>query len=178
MADSFLPALVCAVALLLDRLFGEPRVHPLVWFGNCAAMLEQKLNNRQSRVRGLVALLLLTIVPVGMAWAIQSSLANQWFRASFDVLVLAFVIGWQSMKEHARAVSKSLQAGDLETAREKLSLIVSRDTGDMDERLLAGSTIESVLEKPTDPERLKARARDFSLAKAVAAYARLVDAGS
>ena len=150
MASVFLPALVCAVSLLLDRVFGEPRIHPLVWFGYCASVVEQKLNNRRSRLRGAAALISLVGIPVGVTWIIQSMLEDPWFRGCFDVMILAFVIGWQSMKEHGRAVSGLLKEGDLVAARKNLSLIVSRNTAGMDENLVAGSAIESVLENGHD----------------------------
>ena len=45
-------------AVLLDRLLGEPRrFHPLIGFGNLAAVLERKLNNRRI-ASGLLAWLL------------------------------------------------------------------------------------------------------------------------
>ncbi|WP_435274445.1 hypothetical protein ACMAZF_14225 [Psychrobium sp. nBUS_13] len=45
--QSFDIMLVIALALLLDRLLGEPRkFHPLIGFGNIAAWFESKLNRR------------------------------------------------------------------------------------------------------------------------------------
>ena len=150
MAEPLLPALVCVVALLIDRLYGEPRYHPLEWFGRIASSLEQRFNNRKSRLDGAAAVLVLAGIPVGVIWGIQSWLDNPWIRFCFDAVILAFVIGWQSMKEHARAVSAPLGDGDLPAARKMLSLIVSRDTDDMDRSLVAGSAIESVLENGHD----------------------------
>ena len=53
-----LPLLACLLALGADRLFGEPRRHPLAAFGRLADWLEARLNNRRSKLRGAAALLL------------------------------------------------------------------------------------------------------------------------
>jgi adenosylcobinamide-phosphate synthase len=150
MLGIFLPVLVCAMALLLDRLFGEPRLHPLILFGNVANWLEKKLNNRQSRFNGAIAALWLISFPVTIVYIAQTSIESEYFQGALDLLILTFVIGWQSMKEHAEAVAKPLLAGDLSEARRQLAMIVSRNTEDMDEELIVGSTIESVLENGHD----------------------------
>lgn len=156
MLEALLPILICMVALLLDRLIGEPRFHPLIWFGKVAIWIEQRLNNRQSRFRGVIAVFILISLPVGLVWLIQETLVtvafaeSRWMQIILDIVILTFVIGWQSMKEHARAVAVPLLAGDMENARNNLSMIVSRQTDGMNETEVAGSTIESVLENGHD----------------------------
>lgn len=66
------------------------------------------------------------------------------------MLVLYFAIGWQSMKQHATAISEPLQNHDLDGARQNLSMIVSHETSDMSESKIVGSTIESILESGHD----------------------------
>lgn len=153
MLEVLLPVLICIAALLLDRLIGEPRFHPLIWFGSATTWLERRLNNRQSRFRGSIAVFILISLPIGLFWLIQVSLANAeslLIKIIFDVAILTFVIGWQSMKEHARAVAVPLLAGDMEDAKNKLSMIVSRQTAGMNETEVTGSTIESALENGND----------------------------
>ena len=55
MLATLLPLLCCVIALILDRLFGEPKYHPLVLFGNISSCFERRLNNRQSRINGFFA---------------------------------------------------------------------------------------------------------------------------
>ena len=146
----FLPVLVCVAGLLGDRVFGEPRWHPLELFGRFAVSVEKRLNNRTSRVRGGIALVLVTVVPVVGIFVLQQNLSNPWIRGIFDAGVLALVIGWQSMKEHATRVVEPLIRGDLDEARQSLSWIVSRDTENMNPQQVVGSTMESVLENGHD----------------------------
>ncbi len=146
----FLPVLVCVVGLLGDRVFGEPRWHPLELFGRFAVSVEKRLNNRTSRARGGIALVLVTVVPVSGIFVLQQHLSNPWIRGIFDAGILVLVIGWQSMKEHAIRVVEPLIRGDLDEARRSLSWIVSRDTENMDPQQVVGSTMESVLENGHD----------------------------
>jgi adenosylcobinamide-phosphate synthase len=150
MSGAILPVLVCVTALLLDRLFGEPRLHPLVLFGNTAAWFENRLNTRKSRLSGGIAMVIVVGIPVVALGMLQLALAATIFRPLFDIVILTFVIGWQSMKQHAMAVSGSLLGGYLSASRTKLAMIVSRDTHDLNEQQVVGSTIESVLENGHD----------------------------
>ena len=150
MSAAILPVLVCVTALLLDRLIGEPRLHPLVLFGNTAAWFEKRLNTRKSRINGGIATLILVGIPVAALWMLQLTLMATVFRPLLDIVVLTFVIGWQSMKQHAAAVSGPLLGGYPNISREKLALIVSRDTHNLNEEQVVGSTIESVLENGHD----------------------------
>jgi len=151
MSGAILPVLVCITALLLDRLFGEPRrLHPLVLFGNTATWIEKRFNTRKSRLNGGIAMLIVVGIPVVALGTLQSVLVATIFRPLLDIVILSFVIGWQSMKQHAVAVSGSLLGGYLNVGREKLALIVSRDTHNLNEEQVVGSTIESVLENGHD----------------------------
>jgi adenosylcobinamide-phosphate synthase len=149
MMEAALPVTVCIVALLSDRIFGEPKWHPLVLFGRFAKRTERSLNN-STKSAGILGVLLVTVPPSLIIYLIQINIEIFWLRALFDLLVMYIVIGWQSMKEHALAVMKPLVENKIETAREKLGVIVSRETKNMDEELIVGSTIESVLENGHD----------------------------
>jgi adenosylcobinamide-phosphate synthase len=150
MLDVLFPLLICIVALILDRLLGEPKYHPLVFFGNIANWFERGMNNRKSKINGAISTLVLIGIPVALVIYLQMVLANTWLNTILSVGVLYFVIGWQSMKQHALAISKPLQNDDLEEARYNLSMIVSRETSNMSESQLVGSTLESVLENGHD----------------------------
>ena len=144
------PLLICLLALLLDRILGEPKYHPLVAFGNAAGWLEQRLNNHRSRLNGAFSALLVIGLPVSFVLYWQMNITAVWLQMLLSLLVLYFCIGWQSMKQHASAISEPLQNHDLERARQHLAMIVSRETCNMSECEIAGSTIESILENGHD----------------------------
>lgn len=149
-------ALMVAVALLLDRILGEPshKWHPLVWFGNAAHRLEKRFNQADKAPwtrfsAGLLALLLLVGVPVLLLISLLM-LLPLWANIALQIVVLMFCIGWQSLREHALAIGQPLTEGDLITARNALSMIVSRDTQTLNETQIASATCESVLENGHD----------------------------
>lgn len=139
-----MPAAALA-AVLLDRLLGEVRrFHPLVGFGNLAAAVEKRLNNRRL-VPGLFAWALVVLPFVALAW-----LLRPYAPFAVDVALLYFAIGAQSLCEHAEGIAKPLQDGHLDEARQRVSWIVSRDTSALDESGIAKAGVESVLENGND----------------------------
>jgi adenosylcobinamide-phosphate synthase len=99
------------------------------------------------RIRGVSAVILL-LVPLTVAAALLAWLPLIGGIVGLGLLYLA--IGARSLAEHAQAVAAALEAGDLPLAREKVALIVSRDTDDLDEEGISRATVESVLENGCD----------------------------
>ena len=134
---------------LLDRLLGEPRRwHPLVGFGRLADAAARLLRNGEpghpvgNRLRGLVAWMIVVAPFVTLsAWLAHPVL---------DALLLWLALGGRSLGEHARAIAAPLAAGDLAAARERVGMIVSRDTAQLDESGVATAAVESVLENGND----------------------------
>lgn len=133
------------VAVLLDRLLGEVRhFHPLVGFGNLAAAIEKRLNNRRL-ASGLLAWALVVLPFVALA-----ELLRPYAPFAIDVVLLYFALGAQSLCEHAEAIAKPLREGHLDEARQRVSWIVSRETSTLDESGIAKAGVESVLENGND----------------------------
>ena len=142
----FVPPLVIAAALLLDRLFGEPRrLHPLVGFGRYAGWLERRLN-RDGRVAGVMALLLAVVPFVAMTLLVPAG----WPVVGAEVLLLYLAVGARSLTEHGAAVTEALEAGDLPRARERVGWMVSREVSEADEPAVARAAVESLLENGND----------------------------
>jgi adenosylcobinamide-phosphate synthase len=141
-----MPLLLCA-AVLLDRLLGEPqRWHPLAGFGWLARRVEQMFYGA-SYWRGIVALCAL-LLPLAAFAAWLQSLAFIGMLSS--VLLLYFAIAPRSLREHAERVSAALGNNDLPAARVAVSMMVSRDTTQLNEAGVARATVESVLENGND----------------------------
>ena len=133
-------------ALLLDAWLGEPRrFHPLVGFGKLANYIEQKFY-ANTWLSGCVSLLIL-VAPFVM-FAVLITLTPWHFI--IDIVLLYLSIGWNSLGAHARLVRNALLANDLKTARQKVGMMVSRDTTKMDRIGVTQGAIESVLENGND----------------------------
>lgn len=136
--------LTVAVALCLDEVLGEPRrFHPLNGFGLWANWLEARLN-RGTRLLGVLALGL-ALSPLLLLSPVFDTLGI-WA----DVLVLYVCIGYKSLREHVNAVKEALLSADINTARAKLGLIVSRDTQELSADECAQANIETLLENSLD----------------------------
>ncbi|MBL8258654.1 MAG: cobalamin biosynthesis protein [Candidatus Competibacteraceae bacterium] len=149
-----LTALLCIGAVLLDDSLGEPRRrHPLVGFGALARKVESlaygpsATGARVRRGRGVGAVILL-LVPCAVLAGLLAAVPLLGPVVALGSLYLA--IGARSLAEHAEAVAAALRAGDLPLARERVGLIVSRDTGDLDEEHISRAAVESVLENGCD----------------------------
>ncbi len=155
------------IALVLDKLLGEPRRwHPLVGFGNLAGRIEAVGNTSKSTVTaktsatavkfvGVVCWCLAVLPLIVLAVELETAMADWagdtlWISALIGGAVLYLAIGWQSLLEHALRVSKPLAQGDLPKAREAVGMIVSRDTQQLNDTQIAKAASESVLENGGD----------------------------
>ena len=141
------------LALLLDKLLGETkRYHPLVGFGRYAALIESRLNKKgNSKWRGVCALSL-ALLPFALLFYVffKQISGFYWGNILASAVVLYFCLGWQSLIEHAKAVSQPLRLGDIAKARQSVAMIVSRDTDNLNEVGIASAATESVLENGAD----------------------------
>ena len=146
------PALVCAVALLLDQVLGEPRRwHPVVGFGNLASRLEWRLNRHPGAGlwRGLLAVTVLIVPLTLMAWMLIC-LAPSWLVPVLEVIGLWLALSLRGLREHGLAVVAPLERHDLDGAREAVGGIVSRNAARLDEQGVAAAATESMLENGAD----------------------------
>ena len=158
---------VVLLAILLDKRFSEPkRYHPLVGFGNWAIYLESKLNlqsDAAEKHHGLFAyflavvpclallMLMINFVLLPILEALLSPMILEVvFQLIIPAVILYLALGWQSLMQHAEAISQPLAKGELDQARDAVSMIVSRDTDQLDEAGIAKAATESVLENGAD----------------------------
>ncbi|MCM5703638.1 adenosylcobinamide-phosphate synthase CbiB [Larsenimonas salina] len=143
--------IVLSLALLLDHTFGEPRhYHPLVGLGRIIDWVEARYY-RPSRIAGLIALSVVVLPLLIVSLWLELVLSDRTSTyAVVSIITLYVAIGWRSLKEHARRVAAPLRRGELDLARTRLGLMVSRDTEAMTPSQVASATTESVLENGSD----------------------------
>jgi adenosylcobinamide-phosphate synthase len=143
-----------ALALLIDAFVGDPNRlwgrsgHPVTWFGSVVARLDLALNSGEARrAKGIVALALtiaLFAVPAAILSAILDDLV---FGTLAEAAVASTLIAHKSLQDHVGAVAN---AGTLDEARSAVSLIVGRDTADLDEAGVSRAGIETLAESLSD----------------------------
>ena len=142
-------ALAMLVALMLDRLLGEPRrAHPLIAFGRLAHWIEQRMHADHRGV-GVLAWMLAVLPCAALIQLVQLCLPA-WLAWCVAVIVLYAAIGLRSLGEHARPVANALQKNDLDAARMAVGRMVSRDTATLNAQQAAAAATESVLENGND----------------------------
>ena len=155
----FISATAAAVllAVLLDRFLGEPaRAHPLVGFGRLAQWLEARLNRgaalAQQWWRGAVAWMAAVVPLLVLVYLLCDWVAANWplLGMLLDALLLYLAIGWQSMREHIRPIEEALLSANEARAQQALSLIVSRDTAELNSQQVTTAACESLLENSSD----------------------------
>lgn len=154
---------VALLALALDAAIGWPdglyrRLgHPVGGFARIILRCERAwnrpaLNGTLRRLLGVLTVVILIVVPVGLSLAIQALCTR--LLGSFTWIALA-VLAWpalaqRSLYDHVRPVALSLEAGDLPAARRAVSMIVGRDTAELDAAGVARAAIESLAESFCD----------------------------
>lgn len=138
---------VFLLALIIDVLLGEPpqRVHPVVWMGSAIDFMRKNLG--KSRTSGVV----LTIA-VALPFTLPLLLINH-LQGPMNVLIssilLSAVISVRLLVTSALDVGLSLNE-DIEEARKKLSMLVSRDTSSLSDEQITSAAIETLTENITD----------------------------
>ncbi|MFD3653731.1 cobalamin biosynthesis protein [Streptomyces sp. NPDC058620] len=137
--------------LIGDLLLGDPRRgHPVAAFGLAAAEVENRLW-RDHRGWGALHTLICAGGAAGAAALTARAVRD---RPAVAVALTAAttwsVIGGTSLGREARAIGGALDAGDLDTARERLPHLCGRDPQALDGPQIARAVVESVAENTSD----------------------------
>lgn len=137
--------------ILGDLLLGDPRRgHPVAAFGRAAGAVERVLWRDH---RGWGALHTAVCAGGAVALGAVASSAVRPSRAASVALTAAAtwaVVGGTSLGREARAVGRSLEAGDVDGARDRLPHLCGRDPQALDADGIARAVVESVAENTSD----------------------------
>jgi|DewCreStandDraft_5_1066085.scaffolds.fasta_scaffold00538_16 adenosylcobinamide-phosphate synthase len=148
---------ILALALALDRAFGEPPAawHPVVWIGRLIHCLETHAP-RAGPAAQLAYGAWMTGTTVGICWltgmAMERALLRlpPWLRVPLAAWALKTLFSVRMLDEAAGAVEQALRRGDVATARDRLLALVSRDRSTLGPAQCASAAIESVAENLVD----------------------------
>ncbi len=144
------------MALLLDLALGDPRwlPHPVRLIAALAVRLEN-LTVRLGLPRTPAGLLtvcavLLIIGTAGWGLVRLAGLVHPLAGDAASILLLYTCFAARDMVAHSNRVYRALAAGDLAGARNRVAMIVGRDTDVLDEAGVVRATVESVAENTVD----------------------------
>jgi len=153
---------IVTFALLLDFLVGDPKTkyHPTAWIGKLIASLVPftKSNSVRKELIGgilLVSIIVVTVCTVLVVLDIGINLltidiVSLIVSIAVGSILLKTTIAIRGMQKHALAVVDAVEKGDLDSARNHLSMIVKRDTKNLDKNHILSGVLESVSENTVD----------------------------
>ena len=153
---------IIGFAILLDLIFGDPknRYHPTAWIGMLIGTITTRMKNENYTVEK-VGGIFIVLIPVCISVIILSGLNFSIDLISVEslsilisiisgVVLFKMTIAIKGMERHALAVLDSIQKNDLTQARTNLSMIVKRNTKNLDKNHILSGTLESLSENIVD----------------------------
>ena len=149
------------IALCLDRLIGWPDQlyrnfsHPVVGIGALISTADQMLNRDTwpAAVRKIAGVFCLLVIITGLYLVcrlIVSGIPSSWAGIGLTAVLAWPFLAAKSLSDHVQAVAVNLQAGDLPAAREAVSMIVGRNSEQLDQNAIARAAVESLAENTSD----------------------------
>lgn len=144
------------LALLLDAWVGDPRgwPHPVRLIGRLAQTLEAPFRSAVASERMAGFLTAATVIfSAGLACWLTIQVARLFHPLLGDIasiLSLYFCFAARDLSRHASKVKQALDADDLDDARKEVSMLVGRDTEELDGSGIARAAVESVAENTVD----------------------------
>lgn len=154
-----LTVLTVGMAFIVDLIVGDPPwiPHPVVIIGKAISGIERALrrfctDERRERLFG--GLLTVTVVLgayLSCRWVIEVAFrGNHLLGAAVSVWLMSTAFAARGLDKAARGVTEPLLAGDIEKARERVGMIVGRDTENLPVEEVVRATVETVAENTCD----------------------------
>lgn len=153
---------VIGLAILLDFKFGDPKnkYHPTAWIGTLIAKLTPLAKNENPMMEKLGGVCVITITS-GLVIVLLFILNFGITLISIDyvLLIVSVIVGGlllkttiaiRGMEKHAKSVIESLDDDNLDLARTHLSMIVKRNTRNLDKNHVLSGVLESISENTVD----------------------------
>ena len=153
---------VIGLAILLDLTFGDPknRYHPTAWIGNLIGIITTRMKNEKHYLEKLggifivvIPICISTVILFGLEFSIEFiniEFLSVLVSIIFGIVLFKMTIAIKGMEKHALAVLDSIQKNNLDQARTNLSMIVKRNTKNLDKNHILSGTLESLSENIVD----------------------------
>ncbi len=156
---------------IIDFIIGDPetKIHPVRIMGSLFEHIKKKIVNHSKiceRILGLLMILtiilifsIFSIIGIYCCWVLTSNIIPENNEYSIISIILfsilnGFLLKWSFAIKYLGSVTKSIENSLVNTKSEnaklKLSYIVRRKTGELDEQHIISATVEVIAESSTD----------------------------
>ncbi len=135
------------IAFLIDCFAGDPQnfPHPVRLIGKFIENMERLIRRFGDGITAGAFLAAIVVASVTVvSWYVSS------ISAVIEVLLMYSVLAVRSLGDEAMKVHDALASGDVETARSRIAMLVSRDTAGLDEQGIVRAAVETVAENIVD----------------------------
>lgn len=152
-----------AAAYVIDIIFGDPKwiIHPVVIIGKCITFLEQLFRRISNclpdyRIFNRIFGVILTMIIVAGTYFMTRIILNlayefnYYFGFVFEIWFLSTTLATKSLGSAGKEIYLLLSENNIQRARNKVGLIVGRDTEELDEAEITRATVETVAENIVD----------------------------
>ena len=151
-AELVLTVSVFAGALIVDRLFGDPqsRYHPVALLGLFIGLWGKPghFSERTQRAAGII-FWIITATFFALPFLLFTLVSPWYIYLIIGPFLLKACFAWRALEEHTLAVAAALK-GSVNLGREKVKLVVSRDTSRLEKDHILSAGYESMTENLTD----------------------------
>lgn len=150
------PVLHIALALALDHVLGDPRwlPHPVRLIGFVQSYLEKVCRRLlpSPRLAGIVTVVITLLGTALLTWGLLygAGLIHPLAYDAMAIILLYTSFAARDLARHAFAVYHALRKKDIGLARQRVAMIVGRDTNGLDEAGVSRAGVESVAESLVD----------------------------
>jgi len=154
--------LIVFFALLLDFTVGDPRnkFHPTAWIGSLIAKLTPHAKNSSENLEKLGGIFIILIsIGIVVSLVIFVEIGINLISIDYIYIIISVIVGCvllkstiaiKGMEKHAIAVVTALEQDNISSARDNLSMIVKRNTKNLDKNHVYSGVLESISENTVD----------------------------
>ena len=144
----------------IDLIVGDPHSipHPVVFIGKLISAMEKlarkifpktvKGENFAGGVLWLVVVAVSTAVPALLLWLCYG--ISVWLGVAIESIMCWQILATKSLKDESMKVHAALETGDIAKSRYAVSMIVGRDTAELDDAAVTRAAVETVAENTSD----------------------------
>ena len=153
---SMLPVLAMPLAFILDFFLGDPPrlPHPIRWMGRAIEQGEPffRTSNISLKWSGFWFTATLVVATWGLAQLLLwlAWVINPWLGGLLNLLMIYYSLAVRSLHGAALGVARALGEDDLSLARRRVSMIVGRETDELDREGVSRAAVETVAENLVD----------------------------